>query len=129
MQISLARRRRHWNLTGRNATPPPPSAHWVFTSAMKDSARVSKMLLIQFLPVLKFSKVYKLRESKPCIVGNRLRYCVYLGFEFEKELQTVLCTTFVVYTHSKGDRGSTVVKVLCYKSEGHWFDPSWWIFH
>ena len=22
-----------------------------------------------------------------------------------------------------GDRGSTVVKVLCYKSEGHWFDP------
>jgi len=22
------------------------------------------------------------------------------------------------------DRGSTVVKVLCYKSEGPWFDPS-----
>jgi len=22
-------------------------------------------------------------------------------------------------------RGSTVVKVLCYKSEGRWFDPSW----
>ena len=30
-----------------------------------------------------------------------------------------------------GDRGSTVVKVLCYKSEGRCFDPSWcqWIFH
>ena len=25
----------------------------------------------------------------------------------------------------RGDRGSTVVKVLCYKSEGLWFDPSW----
>jgi len=25
---------------------------------------------------------------------------------------------------SSGDRGSTVVKVLCYKSEGRWFDPS-----
>ena len=24
-----------------------------------------------------------------------------------------------------GDRGSAVVKVLCYKSEGRWFDPSW----
>ena len=26
---------------------------------------------------------------------------------------------------------SLVVKVLCYKSEGRWFDPSWcqWIFH
>ena len=23
------------------------------------------------------------------------------------------------------DRGSTVVKVLCYKSEGRWFDPRW----
>jgi len=31
-----------------------------------------------------------------------------------------------VQTHVKiGDRGSTVVKVLCYKSEGHWFDPRW----
>ena len=28
-------------------------------------------------------------------------------------------------------RGSTVIKVLCYKSEGCWFDPSYcqWIFH
>jgi len=27
-------------------------------------------------------------------------------------------------------RGSTVVKVVCYKSEGPWFDPSCqWIFH
>ena len=26
---------------------------------------------------------------------------------------------------ASGDRGSAVVKVLCYKSEGHWFDPSW----
>jgi len=24
-----------------------------------------------------------------------------------------------------GDRGGTVVKVLCYKPEGRWFDPSW----
>ena len=24
-----------------------------------------------------------------------------------------------------GARGGTVVKVLCYKSEGRWFDPSW----
>ena len=23
-----------------------------------------------------------------------------------------------------GDRGSAMVKVLCYKSEGRWFDPS-----
>jgi len=30
-----------------------------------------------------------------------------------------------------GDRGGTVVKVLCYKSKGRWFDPRLcqWIFH
>jgi len=30
-----------------------------------------------------------------------------------------------------GDRVSAVVKVLCYKSEGRWFDPIWcqWISH
>jgi hypothetical protein len=27
--------------------------------------------------------------------------------------------------NSDGDRGSTEVKVLYYKSEGRWFDPSW----
>ena len=38
----------------------------------------------------------------------------------------------VQVTHSVGgDRGSTVVKLLCYKSGGRWFDPSWcrWNFH
>ena len=31
----------------------------------------------------------------------------------------------------KINRGSTAVKVLCYKSEGRWFNPSWchWNFH
>jgi len=35
------------------------------------------------------------------------------------------------FINTLGDRGSTVVKVLCYKSEGRWFDCSWcqWIFH
>jgi len=28
------------------------------------------------------------------------------------------------FYYFNGDRGSTVVKVLCYKSEGRWFDPS-----
>jgi hypothetical protein len=35
------------------------------------------------------------------------------------------------YSYVIGDRGSIVVKVLRYKSEGHWFDPRWChgIFH
>ena len=27
---------------------------------------------------------------------------------------------------SSGESGGTEVRVLCYKSEGRWFDPSWY---
>ena len=45
----------------------------------------------------------------------------------KKQLDVTFC---ILYFSSNGDCGSTVVKVLCYKLEGHWFDPSWcqWIF-
>jgi hypothetical protein len=32
---------------------------------------------------------------------------------------------FILLPYKIGDCGGTVVKVLCYKSEGRWFDPSW----
>ena len=40
---------------------------------------------------------------------------------------------YAFHIHNKtqwGDRGSTAVKVLCYKFVGRWFNPSWchWIF-
>ena len=40
------------------------------------------------------------------------------------------CAILVKLYTLSGDRSSTVVKVLCYKSEGRWYDPSWcqWIF-
>ena len=31
--------------------------------------------------------------------------------------------SYILFSYG-GDRGGTVVKVLCYKSEGRWFDPS-----
>ena len=42
-----------------------------------------------------------------------------------------LCFYLVIVLLMGGDRGSIVVKVLRYKSEGRWFDPSkcQWIFH
>jgi len=38
---------------------------------------------------------------------------------------------FSVVRYTIGDRGSTVGKIVYYKSVGRWFDPSWcqWIFH
>ena len=43
---------------------------------------------------------------------------------------TLIVTTILLIFYSAieltmGNRGSTVVKVLCYKMEGCWFDPSW----
>ena len=41
------------------------------------------------------------------------------------ETIVVVLSFFTKYTELFGDRGGTVVKVLCYKSEGRWFDLSW----
>ena len=35
------------------------------------------------------------------------------------------CRYFGLILANKVDRNGTVVKVLCYKSEGRWFDPRW----
>ena len=47
------------------------------------------------------------------------------------EMATISATYSKVLGLNTGDRGRTVVKVLCYKSEGRWFDSSWcqWVFH
>ena len=53
-------------------------------------------------------------------------------YDNEKENWRIL-TNKEIYASAKkptiietiGDRSGTVVKVLCYKSEGRWFDPGW----
>jgi len=48
-------------------------------------------------------------------------------------LHVIVHIPILIHPHTvkRGDRSSTVVKVLCYNSEGHWFDPNrcQWIFH
>ena len=53
-----------------------------------------------------------LHSSSPLPAHNGVHFIISL----------VLCIRVL---HYLGDRGSTVVKVLCYKSEGRWFDSSW----
>ena len=55
--------------------------------------------------------------------------CVQKTFKTRKILKLPL--DFNLIHIPFGDRGGTVVKVLCYKSEGRWFDLSrrQWIFH
>jgi len=55
----------------------------------------------------------------------------FTNLTYSKVLATAPCAalypSFYCHTDSflRGDRGSTVVKLLCYKSEGRWFNPSW----
>ena len=50
--------------------------------------------------------------------------CIELLPEFMSN--DVHCTVITKYTQNiVKHRGGTVVKLLCYKSEGRWFDPSW----
>ena len=52
------------------------------------------------------------------------------GFKIETNFKIFDTKCYCNYNKHKGsqgcigDRGSSVVKVLCYKSEGGWFDPS-----
>ena len=50
-----------------------------------------------------------------CKTARCFGYILYIYIYIEKERES----------ESLGDRGSAVVKVLCYKSGGRWFDPSW----
>jgi len=43
----------------------------------------------------------------------------------EQIIVQVIGRVITVNNTTMGDHGSTVVKVLCYKSDGRWFDPSW----
>ena len=50
----------------------------------------------------------------------------FYGFHLNLPLVCVcVCVCVRVRVCIYGAHGSTVVKVLCYKSEGRWFDPSW----
>jgi len=76
--------------------------------------------------LLKFRKFYQsLSFTNRCTL-----YQSYKSFRFTlklilKLLLNVSSGSLQLSLAKVGDRGGRVVKVLCYKSEGRWFDPSW----
>ena len=84
--------------------------------------------------------LFLLASRRPILLHNRSNFmglqCVFF---FTVSANTLDCEVSINAVHlrtaswvqSDKNRGSTVVKVLCYKSEGRWFDPRWcqWIFH
>ena len=59
------------------------------------------------------------RDRKHLNIFERKVYGRILGPVYDNENENWRILT------NKGDCSSTVVKVLCYKSEGRWFDSSW----
>ena len=72
------------------------------------------------------SMAYRYKYEK-----QRIRSDNYLNLCLLKYTNAYVSHCFRNIIYPCGDHGSTVVKVLCYNSEGRWFDPSWcqWIFH
>ena len=46
-------------------------------------------------------------------------------FTLKIKVKVIFNVNFKTLSSSMGDRGGSVVKVLCYKPEGRWVDPSW----
>ena len=61
-----------------------------------------------------------IQEAKICVLKLTMQI-LNLSGEFWRENQN---TRFIFNNFFFRDRDSTAVKVLCYKSEGTWFDPS-----
>jgi len=50
----------------------------------------------------------------------------FLTVHLKTDATARMCHIRIIYsTLYSGDSGSTVLKVLCYNSDGRWFDPSW----
>ena len=73
-----------------------------------------------------------LRYTYTAFLVLSLKHKVQLAASLKSNVHVLLtnkqlyaCFQFSTPTTSREYRGSTVVKVLCYKSEGRWFDLSW----
>jgi len=54
--------------------------------------------------------------------GLAAKNYLFISAHFTVSFWNIIYIYIYIYM---GDRGATVVKVLCYKSVGLWFDPSW----
>jgi len=72
---------------------------------------------VDFTLLVKFRHFYVVHIDN--ILCNRLIWAYKFKYVF------ILLPIIIMVKVKVGYRSSTVVKVLCYKSEGRWFDPSW----
>ena len=104
-----------WNMQGRHTTPNCKVSENFRSQDITQVLRKQNEIFV--LSAVGTEYLFKLHASSP---SPNIFVCLYYSRNISQ-----------LYSYTCGDRGSTVVKVPCYKSEGRWFDPSWcqWIFH
>ena len=76
--------------------------------------------------LLGLSFLFKAQTSSSATHFLALMYFIRLTWQTKFHTRTKIGSFIVVYFNHYGFMcGSSVVKVLCYKSEDRWFDPSW----
>ena len=118
--ISFCFSTRRYCLISTSAICPPPSQDM----HMKHIQRVSStfMAIILHFPEMRPSPQHKTTRNV-LAPNDMLAPCSKVSPNLPFNNSSKIFSFH--YTERSGDRGSTVVKVLCYKSEGCWFDPSW----
>ena len=75
----------------------------------------------EYVILIAFSRQKRLLERTSVLPYITLRVLLSVHFSSSVASDFKLYSSFIHI----GDRGRTVVKALCYKSEGRWFDSRW----
>jgi len=135
----------HWGLSRQKQTNKQnfPSTHPI-PSVHKETNQNEKLNRGLFLNDTRHKRTATTQTFKSTFsVEESVRYASFLSFihrddklkkKWHKRYATGIQPDLILFNFVQsliGDRGSTVFKVLCYKSEGRWLDPSWcqWNFH
>ena len=101
-----------WNVSTQNAFSLP------FAAILVNCAPSGEMH--------NYCTLHIIKENFKSFLIHRFNYLllsqVYCLWQVLKTPTIILNNSVYIYM---GDRGGTVVKVLCYKSEGCWFDSRW----
>ena len=83
----------------------------------------SYIIRILYTGCAKIKKIFRRqRVTMTCLYADRKKGGTKLALV--RNFALIIFIIIIIIIIIIGDRGSTVVKVLCYKSEGRWFDPS-----
>ena len=106
--------------------PRPSRSPWFdHLRGISWTIRVMKLPVCSFLNFSVINSLLGTTTPLSTLFSNTLSLCSSLNMTHQFSHPYTTGKIIVLYILVFGDRCGTVVKVLCYKSEGRWFDPRW----